>query len=59
MKRVVDKYNLWDFIKLEHTVIDARWDEDAGKWSLTIEKADGGKFTDSCDVFINAGGPLK
>ncbi|OQV07522.1 hypothetical protein CLAIMM_11945 [Cladophialophora immunda] len=59
MKRVVDKYNLWDFIKLNHTVTDARWEQDSGKWSLTVEDAGRGRtFTETCDIFINAGGPL-
>lgn len=36
---VVDKYKLQPFIKLQHRLTCARWDEPAGKWHLTIRKS--------------------
>ncbi|KJA28573.1 hypothetical protein HYPSUDRAFT_34011 [Hypholoma sublateritium FD-334 SS-4] len=36
---VVDKYKLQPFIKLQHRLTCARWDESIGKWHLTIRKS--------------------
>ena len=53
MKRVVDKHNLWPFIKLNHLVKDASWDDEAGNWIITIEDtANGVTFTDTCDISL-------
>lgn len=60
MKRVVHKHDLWGFIKLKHLVKNAEWDDAVGKWTITVEETESGNtFTDTCDVFVNAGGPLK
>jgi cation diffusion facilitator CzcD-associated flavoprotein CzcO len=60
LKRVVGKYNLWEFIKLQCLVNKAEWDDKACKWHITVEDTKNGRtLTDTCDIFINAGGPWK
>ncbi|KAF9486402.1 FAD/NAD-binding domain-containing protein [Pholiota conissans] len=38
LEHLVDKYNLRPFIKLQHRVTCARYNEATGKWHLTIKK---------------------
>lgn len=58
--RVAEKYNVLSYTKLSHTVTKAEWDQERGKWRITVcENNTGLSFIDECDVFINAGGPLK
>jgi cation diffusion facilitator CzcD-associated flavoprotein CzcO len=33
-KGVARKYDLYKHIKLEHKVVEARWDDDVGKWQV-------------------------
>ncbi|KAJ7771566.1 FAD/NAD-P-binding domain-containing protein, partial [Mycena metata] len=57
-RSLVDKFNLWGYIHLQHEVIKAEWDDDAKKWRLRIRGPGGKKFEDDCDVFLNGGGVL-
>ncbi|OAP58404.1 hypothetical protein AYL99_07494 [Fonsecaea erecta] len=58
-KGIVVKYGLEKYIKLRHRVDHAEWDDDEGQWHITLTDLDSGnQFTESCDIFINAGGPL-
>jgi cation diffusion facilitator CzcD-associated flavoprotein CzcO len=59
MKDVEIKYDCGKYIKLEHRITSAIWQEHKGKWALKVKGADGVEFLDECDVFINAGGILK
>ncbi len=60
MKDVAAKYDAEKYIKYRHSIVEARWDHDSGKWSVKVRNAETGEtFTDECDVFINAGGVLK
>ncbi|KAJ7243363.1 FAD/NAD-P-binding domain-containing protein [Mycena haematopus] len=52
------EFNLWEYMKLEHEVLKAEWDDDAEKWRLQVRGPDGKEFEDDCDVFINGGGVL-
>ncbi|KDR85545.1 hypothetical protein GALMADRAFT_234472 [Galerina marginata CBS 339.88] len=45
LEKTVDKYQLRQFIKLQHRVTCARYSEKTGKWNLTIRRAS--KTTDS------------
>lgn len=54
-KGLVDKFNLWKYMRLSHEVIRAEWDDEKCKWLLQI-RGPAGDFEDECDVFINAGG---
>ena len=57
--RVVIKWNVREYIQFNHTVSEIRWDQDAGKYAVTVERADGTTITDECNLFINACGILK
>ncbi|KAH9934327.1 uncharacterized protein B0H18DRAFT_869878 [Fomitopsis serialis] len=65
LQSVVDKYQLMRYIKLQHEVVHAQYDQSSGKWLLRIRRqvdtADGGlpayeEITDTADVFITAVG---
>ncbi|KAF9882919.1 hypothetical protein FE257_004900 [Aspergillus nanangensis] len=57
LKRTAGKYGVEDYIKYNHSVKSAVWDESGGKWHVWIQ-AGGRLFEDVCDVFVNAGGVL-
>jgi cation diffusion facilitator CzcD-associated flavoprotein CzcO len=59
MKDVERKYDCSKYIKLQHTIRSAIWQEHKGKWVLTVRDNNGVEFDDECDVFVNAGGILK
>lgn len=60
MKHVADKYGLRKFIKLQHEVIHAEWDDGSAKWHVKVRNlTDGTKFVDTSDVLINASGTFK
>ena len=59
-KGVVDKFNLWKYIKLTHEVNHAQWDSETGLWNVKITDLNSGsQFEDHCDIFVNAMGFLK
>lgn len=59
-KNVVKKYNLQSNIKLLHCVDHAEWNEEDGKWIVSVTDLEKGKkIEDHCDIFINAMGFLK
>ncbi|KAF5374223.1 hypothetical protein D9758_004660 [Tetrapyrgos nigripes] len=63
---VVDKYKLMPYIKLQHKLIRSEYDEQTGKWQLTIQRAileptgqsNTEDFFDTADVLITAIGIL-
>lgn len=69
---VVNKHKLWQYLKLQHELIHARYDETEGKWHLRIrrpvnqssqEAFEGQEqqfevFEDTADVFFGALGAL-
>jgi cation diffusion facilitator CzcD-associated flavoprotein CzcO len=59
LRGIVEKYELMRYIKLEHKVTKAEWDDQEGTWKVSIQKADGSIFEDWCNVLLNAGGILK
>jgi len=57
---VAKKYDLYKHIKLNHKVIEARWDDEDGKWKVIVENTetgekihDEGDFLVSCSGFLN------
>jgi cation diffusion facilitator CzcD-associated flavoprotein CzcO len=53
------KYELNKFIKLNHQVVGAWWDDASGKWDIKVEDLMAKtKFWTTCDIFINASGIL-
>ncbi|CAK5280944.1 unnamed protein product [Mycena citricolor] len=57
-KSLVDRFELWKYIHLQHEVTHAEWDDGAKKWKLRIRGPDQHEFEDECDVFLNGGGVL-
>lgn len=59
-KHVADKYKLRKYIKLQHEVTHAQWNEETGKWTVKIKNlVDGNEFEDTSDILINASGIFK
>jgi hypothetical protein len=59
MHGIAKKYDCNKYIKYQHTIKSAIWNESKGKWNIKVETADGKFVTDEVDVFVNAGGVLK
>jgi cation diffusion facilitator CzcD-associated flavoprotein CzcO len=57
IKSTVEKWNLGRDIQLNTKVIGATWEEDTGRWHLTVEH-NGEQREDYCDVLISAQGVL-
>ncbi|KAL1406730.1 hypothetical protein Q8F55_006134 [Vanrija albida] len=55
---VADHYDLRPLIKLQHTVLEARWLEGEGKWALKVQDSAGQEFEDKCDFVYYATGLL-
>lgn len=58
MKDVAKQYEVENYIRLQHSVESAIWNEERGKWDLLIRNGST-IIQDECDVFINASGVLK
>jgi len=71
IQRVVDKYKLMKYIRLEHELRHAEWDEDSGKWHVRIRRLRNGasptqtssediyeEFEDTADLLFLATGVL-
>ncbi|KAG7099932.1 hypothetical protein E1B28_001725 [Marasmius oreades] len=62
LESVVDKYKLMPYIKLQHRLTSARWNDDEGKWHLTIrrvtDQGDHEEFEDTADVLFTGMGGL-
>jgi cation diffusion facilitator CzcD-associated flavoprotein CzcO len=59
-KHIATKYDLRKYVKFEHQVTLAVWDDDKGDWNLKIKDLRSGAETeDYCHFFINASGFLK
>ena len=59
MKDTAQKYGAERYIKYRHSVQDARWNDQTGKWNVKVRNDAGDVFDDQSDVFINAAGVLK
>lgn len=57
IKSTVRKWNLDRDIQLNTKVVGAVWDENVGRWNLTVEH-NGQQRSDSCDILISAQGVL-
>ena len=58
MKKTSAKYNTDRYMKFNHEIKSAVWDESLAKWNLKIQFKNT-VIEDKCDIFINAGGVLK
>jgi len=52
------KYGVADHFRFETEVVGARWDEEAGRWSVELRRADGGTETVEANALISAVGQL-
>lgn len=53
------KYELGQYIKFNHQVSEAVWDQSSGEWKLSIKRREDGKIIqDRCHIFVNASGVL-
>lgn len=60
LRDVVDRFNLRKYMKLNHEVTAASWDENKGVWEVTVKDLQSGvTFTDTAEVLINNAGVLK
>lgn len=57
LKRCAKKFNALQFIRFQHKLTSAIWNESSAKWDFEIEY-DGQVLHDDADVFINAAGFL-
>ncbi|ORY90734.1 hypothetical protein BCR35DRAFT_323518 [Leucosporidium creatinivorum] len=56
---VAIRYGVPKYVKLEHKVVSAIWNEQLGQWALKIERLeDGAVIEDFADVLVNASGIL-
>lgn len=58
IQRTARKWNLYDNIELNSKVVEATWDEAAGKWKVKVEQ-NGVIKEDEAEVFVSASGPLR
>ncbi|KZT07862.1 FAD/NAD-binding domain-containing protein [Laetiporus sulphureus 93-53] len=65
LESVVDKYKLMRYIKLQHRVVEARYDEPTGKWHLRVRRPRSAnpaeeyeEFTHSADFLLTGIGVL-
>lgn len=53
------KYELYQYIQVQHQVTGARWDETSGEWEVRVQRrSDGEIITDRCHVLVNCTGAL-
>ncbi|PKY06945.1 FAD/NAD(P)-binding domain-containing protein [Aspergillus campestris IBT 28561] len=57
-KSIAVKYDLEKYVKFEHKVRSAQWNENQGKWDLVITKPDGTEMHDQCEILANCSGLL-
>lgn len=59
LRHCVDKHGLSEYIKVNHRVVGAVWDDRKSLWNIRIENSTTGEILDdSCDFLLNAGGIL-
>ena len=60
-KDVAEKYDLNKYVRLNHTVVGAWWEEEEQMWHVKIQRGDDPDdiFEDKANVFVNASGVLK
>ncbi|KAI2823342.1 hypothetical protein CBS115989_1324 [Aspergillus niger] len=59
-KGIADTYGLRKYIRLDHRVVGASWDEDSEQWQVKIQRGDNpaNVFEDRCHILVNASGVL-
>ncbi|KIW78333.1 hypothetical protein Z517_08168 [Fonsecaea pedrosoi CBS 271.37] len=56
---VVERFQLRKYMKLNHEIINATWDEDLGVWNVQVKNLITNEvFVDQAEILINGGGVL-
>ena len=59
-KNLAGKYGVSEFVKLNHRINSATWDDKRGKWVFDIADLNAGvTIKDEAELFINGAGFLK
>lgn len=58
LEATAKKYSVDRFVKLQHEIVECRYDEAEGKWHVKVKKPDGSVFEDTSDILISARGNL-
>lgn len=60
-KDVAEKYDLNKYVRLNHRIVSAIWNEDDQLWHFKVQRNDNPDdvFEDKANIFINASGVLK
>ena len=59
LQHCVNKYELSKYIKVNHRIVGASWDDTKAIWNVRVEDTTSGVvFDDWCDFLLNAGGIL-
>ncbi|KIP07559.1 hypothetical protein PHLGIDRAFT_70919 [Phlebiopsis gigantea 11061_1 CR5-6] len=58
IQKVAGRFGLRRHTKFQHSLVNALWSEEQGKWSLVVERADGSRFEDSAHIVVAATGIL-
>ena len=54
------RWNCMQYIKLNHRVTEARWDEPRSRWRIKVEDIENASvIDDECDVLLSCTGILK
>lgn len=59
LERFADKYNLRQYVKLQHRVSKAVWNTKTSTWEVeVVDTKDGTIINDSCHILVNGAGVL-
>jgi len=60
-KGIADNYGLRKYIRLQHKIVGAFWDEQDQQWHVKVQRGDNPEdvFEDKGHVLVNASGVLK
>lgn len=59
LQEVVQTYGLDKYAVYGIEVLKAEWQENEGKWKITLKRENGEIFEDWADFYINGGGILR
>jgi len=59
-KALAKKYGVDEFIRLNHLITSAKWNDDVGKWTIEVtDQKSGATINEEAEIFINGAGFLK
>ena len=60
LRDIVDRFDLQKYMKLNHEVTAANWDDEKGVWEVQVKDlSTGSTFIDTGEILINGSGLLK